>query len=341
MANPLKLQLTSHVNSSTLNYNWINAISTALTNMGLLIDTAVTGQIVISGGNIPLTVPASPAAQTIYNQGYEVRQMSASGLPTIYVKVYYNLLSADTNTGTNGFRPFLLITFGTSVSAAGVLGGLTTENATAGCYGISGKNGNNENSSTPLYTWNLYLASDGANWITMQDDPEDVLPGSGSGNPQAASNAFFRLQSPTTGNYVTDGEVLFVNQLGNMALKTGAGGTLFPLSLGAGLVVLNNNLNALENNTTSSGYESAWGAKGFLPPLFLTSSSAQNPIVFGAQMTTAQEGYGIPTPVVGCFSADLAAAAEFTLNTYNNNHTYMAGQTSETISTIRYAVIYE
>lgn len=175
------------------NYNWINAISTALTALGVAIQTGVAGQINLSGGSV--AIPGTITSGTTYSMGYEVRALVASGLPTIYVRIDYFLFAQSTTAAS--LWPVFKITTSTSVNnATGALTGLVSQQMST--MGTSTA----FSTVAPTATRPLFLASDGSNWLTIAVDPAHLVT-----LPTATYGGFSleRTITPTTGTYNGDG----------------------------------------------------------------------------------------------------------------------------------------
>jgi len=149
--------------------NWAAAISAALTALGLT-KTADTGQVVLTGSTLayPTTAQGLSQGYAAY-AAYEIRQMVSSGKPTIYLKVRYGIYYNATGSGANYYWPALSIEFGQSTDGAGNItpfdagGSRPGISSTGSCTGSAAAS-----SGRPSPTaQNCYLASDGANYLTV------------------------------------------------------------------------------------------------------------------------------------------------------------------------------
>lgn len=271
------------------NYNWINAISTALTALGVAIQSSVSGQINLSGGSVPL--PGTISGGTIYSLGYEVRALVASGMPTIYVRVDYQLYAF--NTTASGLWPVVRLTTGTGVNTTtGALTGLVSQQF-ATCGGAS-----TLGSAAPTSSRPLFFASDGSNWLTMAIDPALLVT-----RPTVTYGAFAieRTITAATGAYNSDGW----QTLGMSSDVASNFGTSVVNVLGS--LVLTTTLYAPT-----------------APCPFVTGSTT------GSQATVFPVTVMIPKPegpmlsAMGYMYPDIASGTVFPVTMYGASHNYMA-----------------
>lgn len=156
--------------TTTLHRNWANAISAALTALGLP-KTSDTGQIVLTGSTLAYPTTLNPGqANFPTSAGYEIRTMTSSGKPTIYLKIWYGVFYNSTGTGAAYYWPALRIDVGSASNGAGVLTPFNTDGNTfpimmsaAGMSGSSSASSGKPSASAQT----CYLASDGANYLTI------------------------------------------------------------------------------------------------------------------------------------------------------------------------------
>jgi hypothetical protein len=271
------------------NYNWINAISSALTALGVAIQGGVSGQINLSGGSVPL--PGTIVAATTYAMGYEVRALVASGLPTIYVRVDYYLYAF--NTTAAGLWPVIKITTGTGVNTStGALTGLVSQQfstmGTSTAFSIA----------APTSARPLFFASDGANWLTLAIDPAHVVA-----TPTATYGGFAleRTITSATGAYNGDGWQF----LGLSSEVTNAFGTAV-VNVASSAVLFNGTFAPVAPVPFVTG--STTGTQATVFPVTVMLPKPEGPML-GAM------GYMYP---------DIAPGTIFPVSMYGASHNYLA-----------------
>jgi hypothetical protein len=300
------------INTAAGNASWVQAISQALTAIGLPIDSAVTGQINYSSGSIAL--PTFTAGTQLKQLGFETRILSGGSLPTIYINVYYGLWrygSSDTN-----YWPVILMTFGGSVSTAGVLSAPTTE--VSSTFSVNGMVTPGPTFSPPNVstTWNL--ASDGVGSISWVIDPTNAR---GASNAGAWSAAYMeRARSYTTGSYDSTGYFFGSNGSGSAQAVTWTwnGGTSLGQSVNAANQALVYGSGTSQTNAVASGFG------GTCDPLF-SSSSSGSPSLF--PLARSQGALGLKAPQLNVllgYTADNAAGSLVTATMFGATQTYMA-----------------
>jgi hypothetical protein len=155
--------------TTTLHRNWANALSAALTAIGLT-KTADTGQIVLTGTTLAYPTVAQGLGQGVAAfTGYEIRQMVSAGRPTLYLKVRYGIYYNNFGTGANFYWPAVAIEVGTATDGAG---NITSIDSNPSRWYVS-SNGSMSGSLTAssgrpsAVAQNCYIASDGANYLTV------------------------------------------------------------------------------------------------------------------------------------------------------------------------------
>ncbi|MBS0212297.1 MAG: hypothetical protein JSR26_03835 [Proteobacteria bacterium] len=179
--------------STTLHRNWAKAVSDALTALGV-VKTADTGQVNLTGATLAYG-PTPPVGNSSYS-GYEMRKMSASGMPDIFLKIHYGTLS-NRVAGAAYYYPFLRVQVGTGSDGAGNLTTFDVNNYIFTSCGVFYGGAAPDSCKPYASAQQCYLASDGANYLTI------VL---GTNAPVFESNdvclmAFERTITPATGAY--------------------------------------------------------------------------------------------------------------------------------------------
>lgn len=146
-------------------YACTKVMSDALTEVGLL-KTSDTGQIDLSAITT-ITPPTTAPASTPTEYAYEMRRLESAGKPTVYIRVSYCVVASTANAPAT-YRVAVYFRAGTSTNGAGALGG-TVQLYDMNAYG-SGSGPGSAVSMT--FIRNLFVASDGANYLTVVNDPQ-------------------------------------------------------------------------------------------------------------------------------------------------------------------------
>lgn len=151
-------------------YACTKVMSDALTEVGLL-KTSDTGQINLSTVTT-IAPPNTAPADTPTEYGYEMRQLVATGKPTVYIRVSYCVVATTANSKPT-YRVAVFFRAGTGTTGSGALSGSVME------YSF---NQYASGSGLDMYTSMtaqrpLYVASDGQHYLTVVNDP------TGSANP--------------------------------------------------------------------------------------------------------------------------------------------------------------
>jgi hypothetical protein len=153
--------------TTTKHRNWARAVSDALTAVGLTL-TGDTGQIDLTGST--LAYPTISSDNVLQWSGYEIREMVAAGLPTIYLKVWYGLYPNGSSHGVTGYWPGMRIDIGSATDGAGTLTKFNASGAQLWSLQssgqMSGSSAPNSNQPGPV-AQDFYVASDGANYLTI------------------------------------------------------------------------------------------------------------------------------------------------------------------------------
>jgi hypothetical protein len=155
--------------TTTLYRNWVNAISAALTTLGLT-KTSDTGQVVLTGSTLafPTTAQGLTAGYSTYN-AYEIRQLVSSGKPTLYLKLRYGVYYDVNGTGAAYYWPTMTVEIGSATDGAGNItpidaGGVRYITTSSGA--MAGSSSLNSGKPSPT-AQQCILASDGQNYFTL------------------------------------------------------------------------------------------------------------------------------------------------------------------------------
>lgn len=289
------LNVTWGATTQVQHFNWVQAISAALTALGLALTTD-TGQLSLAGGSSTITYPGSFVASTATMSGYEIRKMVSSGLPTIYMKIFYGVWSSGT-IATNAW-PYMTIQFGAGTDGAGNLNGVVN---TLVMNFVKPTSAGIPNTSTNRP---VYIASDGANYLSFLVDPTNL----GTSPQQTASPFSFGLERTinlANGTYNSDGFVWW--DLGNGQL-TGTSGQAVQayLNFARGLTGA---VNFIPGQTPGKMFAASnLGGPSQLFPITVCVPQAEGPAIAGLIYYTADIGNGVT------FQAPM----------YSISHTYMA-----------------
>ncbi|PZO66208.1 MAG: hypothetical protein DI635_00870 [Pseudoxanthomonas suwonensis] len=148
-------------------YACTKVMSDALTEVGLL-KTSDTGQIDLSAITA-ITPPTTVPIQTPTEYAYEMRRLESAGKPTVYIRVSYCVVATTANAAAT-YRVAVYFRAGTFTNGAGALGG------TVQGYDMSTYVANSGPTSSVSMTFsrNLFVASDGANYLTVVNDPQSA-----------------------------------------------------------------------------------------------------------------------------------------------------------------------
>lgn len=309
----------TNVLTATDNYNWIQAVHNVLAALGLVQVSSgtVSGQVNLGTGSVTVAAPGSPAISTPYQQGFEVYALTAAGLPTIYMKVYYWLSYFSAGAG---YLPGIAVSFCNAISSTGTEQGATTNPGGAGTSGgpaaiLTQAPINAGVTSFPTRTW--YLATDGANYFSLADDPEGRMAALNSVNN--GYGMMSRLQNPNTGAFVGDG--LFMDGRQPSPVQTGAG-TQLVASGQSNAVVLNFSANTRTFLGTASGGFAAQN-HGFIYPSNISATSQAAPVVCVANPNLGLTTYGPPMSVAYGFAPDFIAAELVNITEFGTSRQYI------------------
>lgn len=263
----------------------IKTLSDALTTVGIT-KTSATGQIDLTGASV--TLPTIPGVGTFASIGYEIRQMASSGKSTLYLKFDYGLVPSVPADATTA-RLCIRTTAGlTSDGAAGITQTfskfLTEYSASIGPLAA--------HSLTAVRA--LYVASDGANWLNIINDP----PRAGSGvYPSYLDVLLERTITASTGSY---------NGLGFAAMILTNTTDMFQILTAGGASVSHGAIPCQSpgNGFTSSGALST----GTVLPITVCLPAPQGPML----------------SAVAAYVADVSPGTDYTIPMYGSNRTYKA-----------------
>lgn len=293
--------------TGTEHYNWVKAISDALDTLGVGLTTD-TGQISLAGTT--LTLPSgSVSGNTVTQTGYQIRKLIRSGLPDVWLRIYYGAFQTTTDTTRVNSRPYLAITIGAGSDGAG--------NLSAPTVALTNAPKNTQQSSQTSFTTPIpiYLSSDGQTYLTVAINPA-VLQTSSLG-----TFIFERTLDVTTGNPTSDGCI-------SIGPSNSSCYTSIDFVLG--------NLNIHGTNA------SAKTVAGF-------TSSGTGTVAYLAPIAVAlPRPMGDAKAALGFYSNDIGAGTSIVVNLYGSNHTYLTalGQTSnvawmDTAASMLAAIRYE
>lgn len=269
------------------------AYSDLLTAVGVL-KTADTGQIVISTATTPGTVPASPPTYV----GYEIRKLSVAGSPDLILKFEYGIVASTANNAAT-YRVSIRVTAGLRSDGAGNLDSVTFVNP---ILQFSATTGPTSTNSTTL-SRPLHMASDGANYLTVINDPAGM--GTSSTTKYGYLNiALERSINATTGAYDNEAWVS-VNPFNNIT--------------GAAFQVINATAGTAKSTTSTSssvGYQipsGAWTGSGSLTSATIMPCTVCVPTPKGPARSSLL-----------AYSADVNLGGQYQINMYGQLVTYMA-----------------
>lgn len=302
-------------------YAWIAAVSAALDSLGIT-RTSDTGQVVLTGGVSTLPLPPSFWAAgswiggNAWNNTYEIRKMSAAGLPDIYLRIdygvtlngsFYNISQAQAQTY---LYPAIQISVGGSTDGAGniksVQTGGTVPTFAAGetATGTSAiqiyKGSSGQNSGLPLPSGQeCDFASDGQNYLTIM---------LGENAPTFESRSVFvfgieRSINPNTGAYDGDGYVAYSgHNAGNSTWNYG-------------------------DFTSALSFSGNGGLPALAPP-FALAGNVTYVDLFPFAGATSSQPKGAPTMGLSAYGSAIAAPVLFPTQLYSTSHNYKANPRS-------------
>lgn len=267
----------------------LQAYSDALTTVGV-VKTSDTGQIDIASAALPATV----AANTPTNIGYEVRKLESPGKPTLYLRVQYQVVATLANTPST-YRLTINTSAGLSTDGAGNFNSASFPQPICSYGGVTTGPGT---STSQTVMRPLHVASDGQNYLTVVNDPAMLAqPGTGFGY---LSFAVERSIAALTGEY--DGEA-FVSFCPYTTITS------------ASCMVLNA-ITGASATSTSVGYQTPgnlWSSSGSLTQATIMPVTVCVPTPKGPALATLL-----------AFSAEVTYGGQYQINMYGRLVTYIA-----------------
>lgn len=298
-------------NTAAQYYNYAAAISAALDALGV-VQTGDTGQMVLAGQstlplpswfatfNATLNYQHDQMAVNSWSQ-FQIRKLAATGLPTLYLKIYYDLMfnaASPTSTQVNAY-PLIRIDLGSGTDGAGNL--TPFQNAAPAFsfmspYTWNGFAGSaSSGSSQPsIVAQQCDFASDGQNYLTIMV---------GENAPSFENKAIFdfaveRTVDPTTGAYDNAGFCAF-NGMGENGLVWG----------------YIDAVNSLQWSGTSAG-----GIPSIAPPFSINNPTGNVDVfqLIGSTMTPKAS----PLAAVAYYKANVTTPLTFPVTFFGTAHTY-------------------
>lgn len=153
-------------------YACTKAMSDALTAVGLL-KTSDAGQIDLTAIT-SIAPPAVAPASTATEYAYEMRRLQSAGKPTVYIRVSYCVVASTANSAST-YKVAAYFRAGSGTDGNGTLAGVVTA-FNYNHYSAAAGPGSATSMTAPRP---LYVASDGANYLTVVNDPVSVANASG------------------------------------------------------------------------------------------------------------------------------------------------------------------
>lgn len=285
-------------NSTTENYNWIKRISDGLTAVGLAL-TADTGQINLAGTTVAFG--AGTPDETFRTSGYQIRKLTASGLPDIFFKFEYGVRrSASFPSSTTANTPSMRVTVGTVTDGAGNLSGVMQ------CPLYSNFGYSKDGYVAPTTQRPFYISSDGQNYLTMLIDPAMVGGASSASAYCAFAMCVDRSVEPTTGAYDGDGLVAYQFNAEPFSGELLGAYKHQVYNFGAGACYYDNVIPTQATN------------------LFSTSSSGTSTTLFPVSVMLPKVK-GPAKSMLYCFKLDVAPGYVFSTTMYGATRSYISG----------------
>lgn len=148
-------------------YACTKAMSDALTAVGLL-KTSDAGQIDLTAIT-SITPPAVAPSSTTTEYAYEMRRLQAAGKPTVYIRVSYCVVATTANSAST-YKVAVYFRAGSYTDGNGTLAGVVAAYNFNHYAGTTGPG----IATSMTVSRPLYVASDGANYLTVVNDPVSV-----------------------------------------------------------------------------------------------------------------------------------------------------------------------
>ena len=218
-------------------YNFFAALEGMFESVGIL-KTTDTGQLDFSSGPSGIPYPGSIPLNTIVALGYTIRRLHRVGFPDLYLRLDYRIrnwagtagMDPPTGWGWNVYTlrvPDWFLTVSTSTDGAGNLTGTKSShllrNVDYYSGAVSGIPANTSLIRSDLFSYPVYITSDGANNIGICIDPTQLKQIAGNQIRGFSDWSWYieRTVDATNGQYTANGFSFIDTSNGNNVLAAG------------------------------------------------------------------------------------------------------------------------